>query len=255
MKKLLVALLTVLMVLGLVACGQKKQEETKTEETTEKKEETTTDKVATHAEYVAAPVGTKLTIQAYVQDSQSWWEGSQTLYLQDKDGGYFVYNLAVDEDTSKKLVPGTKVQITGTRADYAGEIELGEDDLGNKPQLDKIIEGDTWTATAEDVTSLIGKDELKNHMNKLVSFKGLTVEGAPMYNWDGSGKQGDDVYFSAVTSDGQKVSFLVESYLRGKDTDVYKAAEGLKAGDVIDIDAYLYWYEGANPHVINITVK
>jgi len=254
MKKLLVTLLSLLMVFGLVACGSKKTEETKTEETTEKKEETTTDKVATHAEYVAAAVGTPLTIQAYVQDTQGWWEGHQQVYLQDKDGGYFVYELEVDEETSKKLVPGTKVQISGTRAEYAGEIELGEDDLGNKPKLDKIIEGDTWTATAEDVTSLIGKDELKNHMNKLVSFKGLTVEAAPLYNWDGSGKQGDDVYIT-VSVNGNKFNLTVESYLRGKDTDVYKAAENLKVGDVIDVDAYLYWYEGANPHVINITVK
>jgi len=251
MKKLLVVLLTVLMVLGLAACGAKKAEEPVAEEPVAE----TTDGVVTHAEYVATPVGEKITIEAYVQDTQSWWNGTQTIYLQDKDGGYFVYNLEVDEDTSKNLVPGTKVKITGTRAEYAGEIELGEDDLGNKPQLDGIIDGDTWTATAEDITSLVGKDGLADYMNMLVTFKDMTVDGEPMYNWDGSGKQGDDVYFSATTADGQKVSFVVESYLRGQDTDVYKAAEALKKGDVIDVDAYLYWYEGANPHVINITVK
>ena len=43
--------------------------------------------------------------------------------------------------------------------------------------------------------------------------------------------------------------------MRGGDTDVYKAVEGLQIGDTVDIDAYLYWYEGPNAHVIGVTVK
>jgi len=44
----------------------------------------------------------------------------------------------------------------------------------------------------------------------------------------------------------------VESYLTGADTDVYKAVEELKVGDKVDITCFLYWYNGANPHVIGI---
>ena len=62
----------------------------------------------------------------------------------------------------------------------------------------------------------------------------------------------DDLYFKA-SKDGQTVSFCVEFYLRGQDTDVYKAVEGLQVGDVIDVTGYLYWYNGANPHVIGVT--
>ena len=41
----------------------------------------------------------------------------------------------------------------------------------------------------------------------------------------------------------------------GNDTDVYKAVEGLKVGDTIDLEGFLYWYNGANPHITGVTVK
>ena len=97
-------------------------------------------------------------------------------------------------------------------------------------------------------------------MNKLVIFKGVTVdasneEGAAFtYKWDGSGSQGDDVYFY-VSLNGTQYQFLVESYLRDASTDVYKAAEALKVGDTVDLEGYLYWYNGPQMHVTGITVK
>ena len=44
----------------------------------------------------------------------------------------------------------------------------------------------------------------------------------------------------------------MESYLCDKDTDVYKAVEALKVGDVIDMQGFLYWYEGPNPHITEV---
>ena len=35
--------------------------------------------------------------------------------------------------------------------------------------------------------------------------------------------------------------------------DAYAAAQALKIGDVIDVEGFLYWYNGAQPHVTNIT--
>ena len=99
------------------------------------------------------------------------------------------------------------------------------------------------------------------HQNELVSFKGMKVEAcndagdAFMYNWDGSGTQGDDLYFNVQTADGQEFTFTVESYLCDKDTDVYKAVEALQVGDVVDLEGFLYWYNGANPHITSVTVK
>ena len=124
-------------------------------------------------------------------------------------------------------------------------------------------------AQAEDVTALLGSDELINHQNKFVSFKGMTVEAAKdpegniikdeagneaafLYNWDGSGQDGDDLYFN-VSLDGNTYTFTVESYLCDNTTDVYNAVKALNIGDKIDMEGFLYWYEGVNPHITSVT--
>ena len=38
-------------------------------------------------------------------------------------------------------------------------------------------------------------------------------------------------------------------------TDVYTTVTNLKVGDVIDVEGFLYWYNGAQPHVTSVTVK
>ena len=124
--------------------------------------------------------------------------------------------------------------------------------------------GDTYIAPVKDVTSMLGTDELIKHQNEFVAFKGMTVEVAGqdadgndvafLYNWDGSGQDGDDLYFN-VSKDGNTYSFTVESYLCDGSTDVYKAVKNLKVGDVVDLEGFLYWYEGVNPHITGVTVK
>lgn len=75
-----------------------------------------------------------------------------------------------------------------------------------------------------------------------------------LYNWDGSGEDGSDLYFN-VSKDGQTYTFTVESYLCDSSTDVYQAVKGLNVGDTVDMEGYLYWYEGVNPHITSLTVK
>ena len=77
---------------------------------------------------------------------------------------------------------------------------------------------------------------------------------AYLYNYDGSGEEGDDLYFNA-SKDGKTYNFVVESYLTDKDSDVYKTVKELKVGDTVDMEGYLYWYEGPNPHIIKVSVK
>ena len=109
-------------------------------------------------------------------------------------------------------------------------------------------------------TIYIGKDELIDYQNQFVSFKGMTVEAANddgdafLYKWDGSGTEGDDLYFN-VSLDGNTYTFTVESYLCDKDSDVYKAVQNLKVGDVVDMEGFLYWYEGVNPHITSVSVQ
>ena len=48
--------------------------------------------VMTYADYSAAKVDDQVVIEAYVQGKQSWWENQATIYAQDADGAYFIYN-------------------------------------------------------------------------------------------------------------------------------------------------------------------
>ncbi|MBQ6148417.1 MAG: FKBP-type peptidyl-prolyl cis-trans isomerase [Oscillospiraceae bacterium] len=212
----------------------------------------------TYYDYQTANVDDEVHLDVYVQATQSWWEDKITVYAADQLGAYFIYNMACSEEDAAKLVPGTKIHVDGYKAEWSGEIEIAD------ATFEFIDDADTYIAESVDVTEFLGTEELVNYMNKFVSFTGLTVaasadadgnEAPFLYNWDGSGTQGDDLYFNVQTEDGQEFTFTVESYLCDKDTDVYKAVEGLQVGDVVDMEGFLYWYNGANPHITSVTVK
>lgn len=234
------------------------------ETTTEAAEETSTaaaeeasksEGVLNYEEYMAAELDSEVVVETYVQAKQSWWEDKATVYTQDQDGAYFVYNMACSEEDYEKLVPGTKIKVTGYKSEWSGEVEITDATF-------EIVEGDTYLAPVKDVTAMLGTDELIDYQNQYVAFKGMTVEAAGqdesgndvayLYNWDGSGTDGDDLYFS-VSLNGETYSFVVESYLCDNTTDVYAAVKNLQIGDVIDMEGYLYWYEGVNPHIISVT--
>lgn len=253
MKKFLTLLLALVMALSIVGCG-------KTEDQTDDKD--TPDEggdaavtVMTHAEFDAAAVDSPVTVETYIQARQGWWEkdgvGVATFYTQADDGAYFLYNMPCSkEDYDSMLVEGAKIRVSGYKAEWSGEVEIIDATW-------EVLDGDTKTYEALDVTSLLGTDELIAHQNEKVSFKGMTVaasndEGAPfLYNWDGSGSEGDDLYFN-VTLNDTTYTFVVESYLCGPGTDVYEAVKGLNVGDVVDMEGFLYWYNGANPHITSV---
>jgi len=270
MKKIIALAVAFAMILCLAACGKTEEPAAETaapaaeettapaaEETTAPAAEETTapaeaaEGVMTHEEYVAAELDTEVTVECYVQAHQSWWDGKITVYAQGEDGAYFFYEMACTEEDAEKLVPGTKIRATGYKSEWAGEVEITDATF-------EIIEGN-FVADANDVTELLGTDELINHQNEFVSFTGMTVEDAGngsafMYKWDGSGADGDDLYFN-VSFNGETYTFTVESYLTGAGTDVYEGVKALNIGDTVDMEGFLYWYEGVNPHITAVTVK
>ena len=213
--------------------------------------------VLSHEEYMAAELDSLVTVEAYVQAKQSWWEDKATVYAQDQDGAYFFYDMACSEEDYEKLVPGTKIRVTGYKSEWSGEIELMD------ATFEFVEDGDTFVAEALDVTDLLGSDELIDHQNEFVSFTGMTVEAAGqdadgndvafLYNYDGSGAEGDDLCFNA-SYNGETYTFTIESYLCDSSTDVYAAVKELQIGDTIDMEGFLYWYEGVNPHITSVTV-
>lgn len=244
MKKFLAIMLVLVTLLCCVACGEKAEDPSKKSEG-----------VMTWAEYDAAALDAQVVIETYVQAKQSWWEDKATVYTQDGDGAYFLYEMKCSEADYAKLVPGQKIKVTGYKAEWSGEVEVVDATF-------EIVEGN-WIAEPMDATALLGTDGLIKHQNKLAAIKGLTVaakkdaNGADvpyLYKWDGSGQDGDDLYFD-VTLNGATYTFTVESYLTGSDTAVYQAVKNLKVGDTIDVEGFLYWYEGVQPHVTAVTVK
>ena len=231
MKKFIALLLALIMVMSFAACASSDFDPAAKSEGT-----------MTYAEYDAAELDSEVVIECYVQATQSWWDNKITVYAQDPDGGYFMHEMTCSEEDAAKLVPGTKIKVTGFKATWAGEIELASGSTF------EIMEG-TWIAKALDVTELLGTDELIKHQNKFVSFKGLTVEGIEYKN----GEPGDDIYVT-VGYNGASYSFCVERYLTGPETEVYTAVGALKAGDVVDIEGFLYWYEGVNTHITSVKV-
>ena len=183
--------------------------------------------VMSYAEYAAAELDTAVVVETYVQAHQAWWDGKVTVYTQDEDGAYFLYNMACSEEDAEKLVPGAKIKVTGYKSEWAGEVEITDATF-------EFVDGEPFIAEPEDVTTVEAYDEsgaafaYKNDVDKT-----------------------DDLYFK-VSKDGEVYDFCVEFYLCGKDTDVYKAVEALEVGQVIDLEGFLYWYEGANPHITSV---
>ena len=222
MKKIVALLLVLSVILALAGCGSK---------------------AMSHDDYMAAALDSEVVIETYVQAHQSWWDNKITVYCQSKDGAYFLYELACSEEDAAKLVPGTKIAVTGTKGEWSGEIEVMDG------TFEFVKNGDSFIAEALDVTALLGTDELIDHQNEFVSFKGMTVEAIEYKN----GEPGDDIYVT-LSSNGVSYDFCVEIYLTGAESDVYTTVGTLNVGDVVDVEGFLYWYEGPNPHITSIAL-
>ena len=265
MKKFSAILLAVVMVLSLAACEKKADStetstsvvestetsastETSVSESTEASvstEEPVAEETAamTYSEYVAAAVDAAVTVECYVQDHQSWWDNKITVYAADKDGAYFLYNMECSEEDAAKLVPGTKILVKGFKGEWAGEVEVVDATF-------EFVDGDSFVAEAKDVTDLLGKDEIADYQNQLVSFKDMTVEAVNYKN----NEPGDDIYVT-LSKDGANYEFCLEYYLNGSNEEFYNIVGGLPQGQTVDVEGFLYWYEGLNPHITAVTVK
>ena len=220
MKKIVALLLVLTIVLAFAGCGSKSM---------------------SHDKYMAAAMDSEVVVECYVQNHQSWWDNKITVYAADADGAYFIYELACSEEDAAKLVPGTKIIVTGIKSEWSGEVEITEATF-------EFAKGkDTYIAEAKDVTNLLGTDDLIAHQNEKVSFKGMTVEAVEYKN----GEPGDDIYVT-LSKDGNPYNFCVEIYLTGSEHEVYTTVGSLNVGDVVNVEGFLYWYEGMNPHITAI---
>ena len=257
MKKAIVIMLTGAMMLAAVACGggsnstpaqETKTEEAKPAEETQETVESTvvepeqaepniTEDAMSFEDYMAAATDTEVIVEGAIQGKQSFFsrddQGLATIYLQDEKGGaYFIYELPCTEKEYELMEIGKIIKVKGYKSEWSGEIEVVDVETW------MFVDGE-YIAEAEDVTALLGTDDLAAKMNKKVLFKGMKVEPikdkdnndvAFIYNYDGS--DSDDtanVTIQVRSSDG-----LIGDSIRCK---VLKKALGMKfyyttAGDL-----------------------
>ena len=230
MKKILTLLLAFSLVLCAVGCNKVDPD---------KKSEG----VMTHAEFMAAELDSEVVIEGFVQAKQSWWDNKGTFYLQDGTGGYFVYEMPCSQSEYDSLVVGTKIKVTGSRAAWGGM-----DEIMNVTAWE-IVGTDTYVAEAVDLTDKLGDNaELTKYTSALAAFNDMTVVSFEY----GSGSA-PDIYLTLSKGDAQ-YTFCVECYLTNANSEVYQAVEALVAGDVVDIEGFVYWYSGSlNTHITKVT--
>ncbi len=244
MKKLIALLLVLVMAVSMAACVADGNDNTTTAPTTEPTTESTEpdDGVMTYAEFMAAELDTEVIIETYVQAHQSWWDNKITVYCQDEEGAYFLYEMACSEEDAAKLTAGTKIRVTGVKGAWEGEVEIMDGTF-------EIIESDTHYVAEPTVMEKLGEDDLLTYQNHLVLFNNMTIKDISYKN----DEPGDDIYVT-LTSGETELSFCVERYLTDPDTDLYKmfTEEQVKVGDTVNVGAFLYWYQGPNPHIVHV---
>ena len=145
MKKIISILLLAVLCLSFVSCGE-----------------------SAYDKYVNAELESNVTVEMYVQATQSWWDNKITVYAADEDGAYFVYELACSEEDSKKLTPGTKIKVTGRKTAWEGEVEI----------MDATFEfagDDTYVAEAVDLTK---QDTVEIASGRFHKKKGAAIKSS-----------------------------------------------------------------------------
>ncbi len=249
MKKIIALLLAFVMVFALCACGEQKPAEEEPEEIIV---DDTPEGVMTYEEFAAAEMDSPVVIETYVQGHQSWWDNKITVYAQSPDGAYFIYEMTCTEEDAAKLVPGTKIRVTGYKTEWEGEVEIASGSTF------EFVDADPWIAEPVDATEAWGTVDLIGYQNQLVTFKGVVVEAydetGAAFAYKNPEEKSDDLYYKVTLGD-TTYDFCVEFYLCGSDTEVYKAVENLQVGDTVDLVGFLYWYNGPNLHTTEVIVK
>ena len=232
--------------------------ETVTETTTKAPEPTTTvaTNVLSYDEYIAAEVGSEVTIEAYITGRTTWYNNAASFYLADDNGGYYVYNLPCTEEEYASLLINKKLQVTGTKAEWKGEVEINCQTATENGGW-QLCDGEDFNPSSTNITS-IAKEVLDNYKNQFIKALGLTVTKAPYTNFEDftlEPKAGVDVYFEVKDDAGNVSTFVVEAYLENSQygSDVYNAVCALNVGDRIDLEGFVYYWENPQLQVTGLT--
>lgn len=241
MKKLLGLFFALVLGVSLTSCGEKLKP------------------AMTYSEFMAAEADAEVVVEGFIVDKQGWWDNKVTMYLATEVSGegYFIYEFpCTEEENNTTYAIGEYVHIEATKTIYAGEHEI----MGDNITKACVVETQKFaSSTPVDVTKKL--TALENYQNayftatlEVVEFtttdSDTTVAENKAWGYKGS-EVNNDLYFTL--SDGTNtLNCCVEVYLTGTNTDVYKAVQTLSIGDKVIVEGYLYWWNGANPHITSV---
>lgn len=214
---------------------------------------TTTSNALSYSEYVAAENGEEVTISGYITGRTTWYNNAASFYLQDDNGGYYIYNLPCTEsDYNTKLTVSTGLEVTGVKGAWEGQVEILGSSAGNEATYK--VTGKTKTYTEKKVDTLAN---LANYPNQKVTID-VTISGKTKYGWDDSGTAGagQDLYFD-VTDGTTTYSFVVEAYLENTQygSVLYSTVEEFEENDNVTLSGFVYTYGNPQLQVYSVTVK
>ena len=208
----------------------------------------------TFAQFREAEMETEVTIRGAVQFSAYAPDyGNTSVYLADKDGAYYLYRMNVTEEEAAKLTEGTVIEVKGYKTEWSGLVEI-------KDATFTVLEDeDSYIDLPIDMSDLLGSAFADQFMAQRVILRGAKVTAANddgaafLYNWDGSGEAGanNDLYFN-VELNGLPFTLTVESDECPEGSDAYTGVTNLKVDDMVELEGFLYWYNGPQVHVHKI---
>ncbi len=199
-----------------------------------------------YKEYMDAELQAEVKIDAYIQDRCTWYNGAASFYLQDEEGGYYVYNLKCSKDDyDNNLSVGKFISVTGSKAEWRGEVEINGDVATENQGFTVGSSSKIYKATQ---VANIAKDTLDQHKNTKVMVTDLTVTKAPYTSFDDfslSPNSGVDVYFAVKDSNDNELTFVVEAYLESTQfgSPTYTTVTSLALGDKINLEGFVYYWD------------
>lgn len=161
------------------------------------------------------------------------------LYLQDDDGGYYVYNLAAEKMEGLQI--GQEIRVRGTRDTYYGVNQVVEADV-------EVLNATPVDVVAQDITETFkNAADLKDESLYALQSKLIVIKGATVLGQDAS----DSSYYNFKL--GNKKSYVRISssacMFGSEDQKAFKDAVAANKGKVADVTGFISIYNN-NVYII-----
>lgn len=189
--------------------------------------------LTTYDEYVAAKTGDLITAEGVVVGicSKATGSGSNSIYFQNADGGFYAYNL--DEEQMTGVEVGMTVRVSGTKDTYNGTYEI----MSGKVT---IVSTEKTAVTPADYTEFLknaadlGDANLVGKQAFLVTIKGVTIMEADESNGYYYFQLGEQKVYLRISSSNNPCT--------KEDLEAIKAAHAANFGNTCDVTGLVSIY-------------